>query len=233
MDRIDPTHSRSRTELVFRKRIAPQTENSERDTARLEAFSDGVFAIAITLLILEIHVPEFEEGQSLWHSLADLWPSYFGYAVSFLVIGIMWVNHHSLFRIVRRVDHWVLVFNLLLLFCVAFIPFPTAVLAAHIDQPDESTAVVFYAATFVVTAIAFNLLWRYPTKHAPWLLEPDADPRVIASITRRYSLGPLIYLAAAFVGWFFPTAGLIALALIALLYLIPADFSTPDLTDSA
>ncbi|HET9661480.1 MAG TPA: TMEM175 family protein [Thermomicrobiales bacterium] len=210
---------------MFRKRIAPPTEGGERDTARLEAFSDGVFAIAITLLILEIHIPEFEEGKSLWRALADLWPSYFGYAVSFLVIGIMWVNHHNVFRIVRRVDHWVLVFNLLLLFCVAFIPFPTAVLAAHIDQPDESTAVVFYAGAFVVTAIAFNLLWRYPVKRAPWLLEPDADPRAIASITRRYTVGPLIYLGATIIGWFFPTAGLIALALIALLYLIPLDFS--------
>jgi uncharacterized membrane protein len=217
---------------VFRKRIAPQPESNERDTARLEAFSDGVFAIAITLLILEIDIPEFEEGHSLWRSLFDLCPSYFGYAVSFLVIGIMWVNHHNLFRIVRRVDHWVLVFNLLLLFCVAFIPFPTAVLAAHIDQPEEATAVVFYAATFVVTAIAFNLLWRYPTQHAPWLLEPDADPGVIASITRRYAFGPLIYLAAAIIGWIFPTAGLIALALIALLYLIPADFGAPASLDA-
>jgi uncharacterized membrane protein len=226
MIRID--HSRGRTGLVFRKRIAPQTENSERDTARLEAFSDGVFAIAITLLILEIDVPDYEAGHSLWRSLADLWPSYFGYAVSFLVIGIMWVNHHNLFRIIRQVDHWVLVFNLLLLFCVAFIPFPTAVLAAHIDQPDESTAVVFYAGAFVVTALTFNLLWRYPTQRAPWLLEASADPRVITSITRRYAVGPLIYLGAAVVGWFFPTAGLIALALIALIYLLPADLGLPS-----
>jgi uncharacterized membrane protein len=212
---------------VFRKRIARQEDGGERDTARLEAFSDGVFAIAITLLILEIDVPEFEEGRSLWRALADLWPSYFGYAVSFLVIGIMWVNHHNVFRIVRLIDHWILVFNLLLLCCVAFIPFPTAVLAAHIDQPDESTAVVFYAASFVITAIAFNLQWRYATKRAPWLLEPDADPRVIASITRRYVVGPFIYLVAAIVGWFFPTAGLVLLALIALLYLIPADLGAP------
>ena len=209
---------------MFRKRIAPSSSSDARDTGRLEAFSDGVFAIAITLLILEIHIPEYEEGQSLWRSLADLWPSYFGYAVSFLVIGIMWVNHHNLFRIVHRVDHWVLVFNVLLLFCVAFLPFPTAVLAAHIDQPDESTAVVFYAGSFVVTALAFNLLWRYPTQHASGLLEPDTDPRIIASITRRYAFGPLIYLAAAIIGWIFPTAGLVALALIALLYLVPADF---------
>ena len=158
----------------------------------------------------------------------ELWPSYAGFTVSFITIGIIWVNHHAVFATVQRVDRPLLFRNLLLLLTVSFIPFPTAVLAAHIDQPDESTAVVFYAGVFVVTAIAFNLLWRYPTQHAPWLLEPDANPRVIASITRRYAFGPLIYLVAAILGWFFPTAGLIALALIAFLYLIPTDFGPTD-----
>lgn len=216
---------------MFRKRIAPQTESSERDTARLEAFSDGVFAIAITLLILEIHVPESDGGQSLWRSLADLWPSYIGYAVSFLVIGIMWLNHHNMFRFVRCVDHIVLTLNLLLLFGIAFIPFPTAVLAAHIDKPGESTAVVFYAAAFVACATFFNLLWRYPTRRAPWLLEPYADPHLIAVITGRYALGPFIYLTTAVIGWFFPIGGLVLLALSALLYLLPIDFGISQSDD--
>jgi uncharacterized membrane protein len=205
------------------KGISPSSENSERDVARLEAFSDGVFAIAITLLILEIHIPEYEEGTSLWRQLLDLWPSYFGYLVSFLVIGIMWINHHNIFKLVRRVDHWLLVINLLLLLCIAFIPFPTAVLAEHIEHPDESAATVFYAGMFVVTAVVFNLLWRYLTRWAPWLLEPSADQQALARITRRYALGPPTYLAAAIVSWFWPTAGLVLLALIALLYLLPID----------
>jgi uncharacterized membrane protein len=205
------------------KGISPGSENSERDTARLEAFSDGVFAIAITLLILEIHVPEYEEGTSLWRQLLDLWPSYFGYLVSFLVIGIMWVNHHNNFKLVRRVDHWVLTLNLLLLLCIAFIPFPTAVLAEHIEQPDESAATVFYAGVFVITAVVFNLLWRYLTRWAPALLKPDANQQAIARITRRYAFGAPTYLAAAVVSWFWPTIGLLLLALIALFYLLPTD----------
>lgn len=175
---------------MFAKRSAPQREFGQRDTARLEAFSDGVFAIAITLLILEIHIPTVDEveGQdTLWRALLDLWPSYFGYLISFLVIGIMWINHHNIFKFFRGVDHWLLTINLMLLLCISFIPFPTALLAEHITHPDERTATVFYSGVFFVTACVFNLLWRYPTRRATWLLEPDADPRAIAAITRRYA----------------------------------------------
>ncbi len=209
--------------MVLKASAASRRDDDKRDTARLEAFSDGVFAIAITLLILEIHVPEFEEGHSLWRQLFDLWPSYFGYLVSFSTIGIMWVNHHNIFKLMRRVDHWLLTINLALLLCVAFIPFPTAVLAEHIDQPDERAAVVFYAGVFLVTAVVFNVLWRYPTSRAPWLLEPDADEQAMATISRRYAFGPPIYLAATILAWFSPTVGLVALALIAVLYFLPID----------
>ena len=209
---------------MFGKRSAPHGEISHRDTARLEAFSDGVFAIAITLLILEIHVPtvdQVEGSAGLSSALLDLWPSYFGYLVSFLVIGIMWINHHNIFKFFRGVDHWLLAINLALLLCISFIPFPTALLAEHITHPDERTATVLYAAVFFVTALVFNALWRYPTRRAPWLLEPDADQRAIATITRRFTYGPPAYLAAAVISWFYPNAGLVALALIAVLYLAP------------
>jgi TMEM175 potassium channel family protein len=210
---------------VFRKRSVSEGASGLRDTSRLEAFSDGVFAIAITLLILEIHIPTVEEveGEStLFRALLDLWPSYFGYLVSFLVIGIMWINHHNIFHCFRGVDHWLLTINLLLLLCISFIPFPTALLAEHITHPDERTATVFYAAVFFVTACVFNLLWRYPTRYAPRLLKPDVDPAVIAAIDRRFSVGPLLYLVALILSWFLPMAGMILLALLALLYLIPA-----------
>lgn len=215
---------------MFRKRSAPGGTSRHRDTTRLEAFSDGVFAIAITLLILEIHVPTVEqvEGEStLWRALLDLWPSYFGYLISFLVIGIMWINHHNIFQYFRGVDHWLLAINLMLLLCIAFIPFPTALLAEHITHPDERTATVFYALVFFVTACVFNALWRYPTRRATWLLDPDADKEEIAAITRRYAFGPAIYLAAAVISWFSPAIGLIALALIALLYFAPTIFREP------
>jgi uncharacterized membrane protein len=135
----------------------------------------------------------------------------------------MWVNHHNIFQYFRGVDHWLLVINLALLLCIAFIPFPTALLAEHITHPDERTATVFYALVFFVTALVFNLLWRYPTRRAPWLLRQDVDQRDIDTITRRFSYGPPTYLAAAIISWFAPIVGLILLALIALLYLVPAN----------
>ena len=100
------------------------------DTSRLEAFSDGVFAIAVTLLVLEIGVPHVGEGESLGEALRHLWPSYFGFAVSFLTIGVMWINHHAMFKDIDRQDHTLLVLNLVLMMTISFLPFPTAVVAA-------------------------------------------------------------------------------------------------------
>jgi uncharacterized membrane protein len=96
---------------------------------RLEAFSDGVFAIVMTLLVIEIRPPEVEEGGSLGQALWDLWPNYAGYLVSFLVIGMMWLNHHRIFEQVRAVDSPLLLLNLILLLWTALLPFPTAVMA--------------------------------------------------------------------------------------------------------
>ena len=215
---------------MFGKRSAPHGETKHRDTARLEAFSDGVFAIAITLLILEIRVPTVDqvEGEStLWSALIDLWPSYFGYLISFLVIGIMWINHHNIFKFLDGVDHWLLAINLALLLCISFIPFPTALLAEHITHPDERAATMLYAAVFFVTSLVFQVLWRYPTRRAPWLLVPDADPKAIATITRRFAYGPPAYLVAAVISWISPTVGLMVLALVGLLSLSPAVLSDP------
>ena len=99
------------------------------DTTRLEALSDGVFAIAMTLLVIEIGVPHVDAGQGLGDALLDMWPSYFGYAVGFMTIGVMWANHHQMFKDIERADHMVTVLNLVLLLGIAFVPFPTAVLA--------------------------------------------------------------------------------------------------------
>ncbi|HEY4972506.1 MAG TPA: TMEM175 family protein, partial [Steroidobacteraceae bacterium] len=136
---------------------------SSPDTARLEAFSDGVFAIAITLLVLEIKVPgaaEIAQLGGLWPALARRWPSYVGYGISFLIIGITWANHHALFQYIRRVDRPLLLASLLLLMGVGFLPFPKAVLAQHLgDEAVRTQAKAFYGATLVFTSITYNLLW--------------------------------------------------------------------------
>src|SRR5436309_14245655 len=116
------------------------------ETNRVEAFSDGVFAIAITLLILTISVPS--HGEHLGHELIDLWPSYVAYAVSFLTIGIMWVNHHTLFRNFARVDRPLLLLNILLLMLIAFVPFPTRVAAEFVhSEGNRREAAFLYGLT--------------------------------------------------------------------------------------
>ena len=199
-----------------------RTEDN-RDTTRLEAFSDGVIAIAITLLVIEIHVPdlaETEDGRHLWDHLWDIWPSYLGYLISFVVIGIMWANHHNIFKHIVRVDHYLILINTLLLLFIGFIPFTTALLAEYLGHEGEKTATVVYTGWFLLTALVYNLLWRYPSRIGH-LLDPDTDPAAVATITRRFAFGPPGYglaFAAAFV---YPPASLAIIAILALLYVLP------------
>jgi uncharacterized membrane protein len=163
------------------------------DKNRLEAFSDGVMAIAITLLILEIRVPEVEEG-GLARALAAQWPSYAAYLVSFAVIGIIWVNHHRILAYVAQVDRPLLFLNLLLLIFVAAIPFPTALLARYIEAgwPDANVAAAVYSGGAIGVAISFQLLWRWIVRDAR-LLHAHFDVQVLRGFTRRFSLGLIVY----------------------------------------
>ena len=174
--------------------------SSASETFRLEAFADAVFAIAITLLVIEIHLPPHEEVMRLGGvaaALASLWPSYVGYAISFIVIGIMWANHHNLMKLVARVDHGFLTLTLLLLMCVAFLPFPTAVMAEHLVDPDpheRAVAVAFYCGCFTVTAIFYFLMWLHAARGRR--LIAAMCPTMPSSITRAYAPGWMLYLLA-------------------------------------
>ena len=193
-----------------------------RDTDRLEAFSDGVIAIAITLLVLEVRVPHVEEGgaSALWGALRGLWPQYLGYLTSFVIIGIMWANHHNIFRHIARTDHYFVLINLLFLLFVAFIPFPTALLTEYLTHPGERVGGIVYSGWILLTALSYNLLWRYPSRGGR-LLEPDADPRGVESITRRFRLGPPAYLVAFLLSFVSTIGSLVVLLGLALLYLLP------------
>src|SRR3712207_1408443 len=164
---------------------------SGNDTGRIEAFSDGVFAIAITLLVIEIGVPHIEgEGTPLFGALVEQWPSYLGYVISFLQIGVIWANHHNRFRYIVRSDHILLFLNILFLMCVAFIPFTTAVLAEHLQgtEPERATAGILYAGTLAVTAIFFTLLWLYAAGRYR-LVSRNLDPALLRTMTRRFVVG--------------------------------------------
>ncbi len=180
---------------------------SERETGRLEAFSDGVFAIAITLLALELKVPHFESGSdvtpaALASGLARQWPSYFAFFTSFFTVLVMWVHHHAIFRLVWRSDVTLLFANGFLLMLVTVVPFPTALVAEYLRTPAASAACTFYAGFFVLVSIGFwVLLWAAFRKS---VVNPHASAAKIEHLRRSYRLGPPLYLAATVAGLFSP-----------------------------
>ena len=198
------------------------------DTGRLEAFSDGVFAIAITLLILEVRVEQSPE-ESLAAALHHALPEIGAYAASFLQIGIMWANHHALFRLVDRVDQLLLLFNLLLLGCVSFLPLPTRLVAEHTSGADARTAVLLYGGTLTANAIMFNLLWRRVVHVG--LLVDGVHPAFVRDVNVRYLLGLVAYAAATLVAFVAPLATVLLTVALALMFLLgpsPRSGLSPD-----
>jgi uncharacterized membrane protein len=167
-----------------------------RETSRIEAFSDGVFAIAITLLVLDLKIPhDMAEGRDLAAALWRQWPAYLAFVTSFATIGIMWINHHRLFTLIRRTDDGLLILNGLLLLGVTFVPFPTGIVAEYTPRAAQHVAAAVYNGTFVMIALFYNRLWWYAA-HRKGLLSSAADPAVIDAITRGYAFGPLLYVLA-------------------------------------
>jgi uncharacterized membrane protein len=187
--------------------------------ARLEAFSDGVFAVAITLLVLEIAVPG-EEGD-LAHEVGQLWPSFAAYAVSFLTIGIIWVNHHTVIDQIGHVDRRFLFINLFFLMVVAFIPFPTQLVAEHIQDggADARDAALAYGFTCTFMAMSYGLMWAYAARGGR-LLRPDADPRVVAGITRSFRPGVPLYLGSTLIALASPAVSVSLFVALAALYVL-------------
>jgi uncharacterized membrane protein len=190
----------------------------EKETARIEAFSDGVFAIAITLLILEIKVPSPASGDLLMQLLRQ-WPSYSAFVISFGFIGVMWVNHHRLFTHIKRSTNTLLFLNLLLLLGVTAVPFPTAVLAQHLGAGDQRVAAILYHATYFVIAIFYNILWQYSSRH---LLGKEADVSTATKISAQYAFGPLIYLVCIALVWVNVPLSLLLNIASAVFFAIPA-----------
>jgi uncharacterized membrane protein len=190
----------------------------QRDTLRLVAFSDAVVAITITLLILEIKPPT--DYAHLLHGLANLWPSYLAYAVTFLFVGQVWANHHVMFDHIRAADRILLLLNTLLLMAVAFLPFATSVLAGSLRHGHgERTAVVFYGLAFALTALTFNGVWQYARRHA--LLGDGLEPSGERAIGRRFQLALVWLTIGTALGAALPVLGVIAIAAFNAYYWLP------------
>lgn len=201
--------------------IAGGSSNDGNDTGRIEAFSDGVFAIAITLLVIEIGVPHVGGEESLFAALAKQWPSYLGYAISFITIGIVWANHHNRFRYIVRSNHVLLFLNTLFLMCVAFIPFPTALLAEYMKDPEyQTTVVAVYSGVLLVTSIFFVTLWLYASSGYR-LLDRSLSPGALRVMTRRYVVGTLLYAVTFVISFVSVTLALTLIIGLALTFMLP------------
>lgn len=185
--------------------------------ARLEAFSDGVLAIAITLLILDVRV-ESVEGGSLAGALRHALPEIAAFAASFLQIGIIWVNHHSLFRLIERADQLLLLLNLLLLGCVSFLPLPTRLVAQHTTGADARTAVLLYGGTLAASSVAFNLIWRHVNRAD--LLTPGVSAAFRRDVDVRYLAGFAAYALATLLALVSPLLSLVVTVVLALVFVL-------------
>jgi len=186
-----------------------EIQDEIKETQRLEAFSDGVFAIAITLLVLEIRLPagEGEEGGLLAH-LLEIWPMYLAYIVSFMVIGIMWANHDALLKDIKRANRPFVLLNVVLLMLITFLNFPTVVMAEHLQKPDANVAALFYSGTLFVIAIMYNAIWWYAVANQG-LFGAKVERAWLDKITRQYRYGPIYYLLAVVVAFFSPFLSLL------------------------
>jgi uncharacterized membrane protein len=182
--------------IVFGLRVSRNTT----ETSRLEAFSDGVLAIAITLLVLDIPIPS-KDG-NVGAQLRHAWPHYVAFVTAFLTIAVMWANHHDLFRIIARCDRGLILANSFLLLTISFLPFSTAVLAEGMTShgSNRQASLLTYGGTMFVIAIAYNVLWRYVRRRG--LLRPDLPELAIAGVDRAYNSALIVYGAALLLSFF-------------------------------
>jgi len=220
------------------KSESPAAWQGEKETGRLEAFSDGVFAFAITLLALDVKIPHVAgdlataTSTSLWVGLSNNWPNYLAFATSFFSILIMWVHHHRVFRWVRRLDTTLLFTNGFLLMVVTVVPFPTAVAAEYFETPAASAACAFYAGYFVLVAIAFCLMLAAALRRP--LRDPQIPEALVDRFCRSYRIGPFLYLSAVVGSYFSKWIGMgICTALWIFWTAVVRDDTLPPSQDSA
>ena len=183
---------------------------------RIEAFADGIFAFAATLLILNLAV---DQTRPLAPQLLDNWPSYVAYAISFISIGTIAANHHTFMHQIGHVDRFFLMVTVIFLLFIAVSPFPTRLLALDIRGPDAQSAAVIYGVTLTCTAVLFNVLWRYAASGRR-LLKADADQRQVDGISRSYLFGPISYGVATLVAVANPVASAVLYTAITLFYIV-------------
>lgn len=191
-------------------------------TTRLESFSDGVLAVAITLLVLDIRVPEVTSSSTLAHRLLDQWPSYAAYVVSFITIGIIWVNHHAMIGRLREADHSILMINLLLLLSIAVLPFATSLLARYLREGHgQHLAAGVYSGAFLLMSLIFVFEQRHVLFTRGHLVHTHITSEQRRLILRRGASGVIPYVVATALAPVSPYATLAICAAVAAFYASP------------
>lgn len=209
--------------MRFRANNEREERNKAEDgTQRIEAFSDGVFSIAITLLILEVKIPHLAgTGQSLTRALLALWPAYLTYILTFVTVGIYWANHNYIFRLYQKTNHIFNMLNVIFLMCVSFMPLPASTLGEYVLDPQHrQAAVIFYTVGLLLPGLTWLLVWLYAS-HDYRLIDPRLTPRYVQRMTRQYVVSALLYVLALLVSLWNPLVGLSVAAGLTCLYLLP------------
>ena len=192
-------------------------------TSRLETFSDGVIAVAITLLVLDLHVPNPAAPGSLARHLVEQWPNFAAYLVSFLTIGVIWTNHHALLGRLASADYSVLALNVVLLMTIVALPFTTSLMAEYLTaRAGQHLAAVIYGGSFLVFGLVLLFMQRHLLTNRAHLLFERPTPELRRAILRRTAIGVVPYLLASLGGLFSPYLTLAILAAVALFYSLPA-----------
>ena len=189
--------------------------------SRIEALTDGVFAVAMTLLVFEIKIPGFapEAGVGgLARHLAALWPNFVSYAISFFVLGIYWVGHHNEFHFIRRSNRPFLWLNIVFLFFVTLIPFSAALISSHFDEP---IAIAFYGGNLIAVGLMLYAMWAYATRGRR-LVDQDLPAEAVHRAARRILIAPCVFAGAIVLGFFNTRASLILYAAVELYYFFPS-----------
>jgi uncharacterized membrane protein len=190
------------------------------ETARIEAFSDGIFSIAATLLVLELKHPPPE--LPFWSGILHMWPGYVSFVLSFFLIGIMWINHHRLFAHIQKADDLVMTANLMLLLGVVFVPYPTSLMGASITMLDTNysrNVAIFYNASYLAIGVLFNLLWFVCRRQK--VLDHYLGVTNVEQATRQYAAGLVYYCACLAMTWWSVPLSLVMNAAMAVWFLIP------------
>ena len=203
------------------EKSSAESLEEQKGTGRTEAFSDAIFAFAITLLVLNLKVPGVGGGAPLSQGLLDEWPTFFALFTSFLTVLIMWVNHHNMFHYIQRIDKRFMFLNGLLMLFIVLTPFTTSLVAEHVLSADAWMAAAIYSGTFLLLAIVWNVLWRYSsTGHR--LLRSSVTKEHARTITRQYAVAPISYLSALAVSFVSGLAGLVVVLIVAGFYAVTA-----------